>query len=91
MIITIFLALAAILAVFVLIVAMRPGNFRIAGGTNISAPPAIVFAHVNDLHRFQDWSPWAKQDPHALTTLKGHARATAPPSPGAGRRLARDA
>jgi hypothetical protein len=30
-----------------------------------------VFAHVNDLHKWQAWSPWAKQDPAAENTFEG--------------------
>lgn len=49
----------------------RPSEFRIARSTAISAPPAVVFAQVNNLHKWQDWSPWAKLDPNAKLTYSG--------------------
>jgi hypothetical protein len=38
---------------------------------NISAPPATVFAQVNDFHNWEAWSPWAKLDPAAKATFEG--------------------
>ncbi len=34
----------------------------------INARPADVYAHLDDLTRWQAWSPWAKLDPDALMT-----------------------
>ena len=63
--------LAVIVVVFVIVVALQPADFRIARSATMSAPPAAVFAQVNDLHKFQDWSPWAKLDPTAKTAFQG--------------------
>jgi len=49
-VINILIAVAAIIVVFVIIVAMRPADFRVTRTATISAPAAIVFAQVNDLH-----------------------------------------
>jgi uncharacterized protein YndB with AHSA1/START domain len=65
------LTLLVVLAVFLVIVAMQPAEFRVARSTTISAPPAVVFAQVNDLHKWQEWSPWAKLDPNSRTTFEG--------------------
>lgn len=51
--------------------AMKPSDFTIARSTTIAASPAAVFAEVNDLHRWDDWSPWAKLDPHASAEFSG--------------------
>ncbi|MDQ2660093.1 MAG: SRPBCC family protein, partial [Verrucomicrobiota bacterium] len=51
--------------------ASRRSHFRIARSATISAPPENVFAHVNDLHLFQDWSPWAKKEPEAEMSFSG--------------------
>jgi len=66
-----FLALLIVVAVFLAIVAMQPAEFRVARSATISAPPATVFAQVNDLHKWQEWSPWAKLDPNAKATFEG--------------------
>src|SRR3954465_10246229 len=60
-----------LIVVFVIVVALQPSHYRIARSTTISAPPAEVFAQVNDLHKFQDWSPWAKLDPDLKQTYEG--------------------
>lgn len=67
------LALAVLMVVFLLIVAMRPADFRVTRSTTISAPPATVFAQVNDFHKWDAWSPWAKLDPACRNTFEGAA------------------
>ena len=67
----ILIGLAAVIAIFLMVAACRPADFKIQRSVLISAPPAVVFAHVNDLHKFQEWSPWAKMDPGSKTTFEG--------------------
>jgi polyketide cyclase/dehydrase/lipid transport protein len=71
MLIKALIALAAIIVVFVVIVAMRPSEFRIMRTATISAPPPAVFGQVNDFHKWEAWSPWAKLDPAMKTTYEG--------------------
>jgi hypothetical protein len=71
MLIKILIALAVLLVVFVIIVAMRPDDFRVSRSATIPAPATAVFEQVNDLHKFQDWSPWAKIDPNCKVTYDG--------------------
>lgn len=54
-----------------LIVAGRPSAFVITRTASVSAPAANVFAQVNDLHRWDAWSPWAKLDPAMRQTFDG--------------------
>jgi hypothetical protein len=63
--------LAIIVVVFLAIVAMQPSEFRIVRSGNIAAPAADVFAQVNDFHKWEAWSPWAKLDPKAKNTYAG--------------------
>jgi fatty acid desaturase len=79
---TILLALAAIVAVLAVVVATRPAEFRVSRSAMIPAPPADVFAHVNDLHHWEAWSPWAKLDPQAKGTTTVRAPGRALRSPG---------
>ena len=67
------IALALIVIVFAIVVATRPADFRITRTATIAAPPAAVFAQVNDFHKWEAWSPWAKLDPTMKTTYDGPA------------------
>ena len=67
----ILIALAVIVVVFAAIVAMQPSEFRVTRTAAISAPPAAVFAQVNDLHKWEAWSPWVKLDPAMKKTYEG--------------------
>jgi uncharacterized protein YndB with AHSA1/START domain len=73
---TILIAVPVILIAFGIVVAMQPADFRITRTATISAPPADVFAQVNDFSKWQHWSPWAKLDPAAKSTFEGPAAGT---------------
>ncbi len=72
----ILIALAVVVIALVGVVAVQPSGFRIARTTTISAPPPAVFAHVNDLHKWEAWNPWAKLDPAMKQTYGGAAAGT---------------
>ncbi|MBI2826830.1 MAG: SRPBCC family protein [Planctomycetia bacterium] len=63
--------IAVIVIAFVAVVAMQPADFKIERTAGMSAPPAEVFAQVNDFHNWDAWSPWAKLDPAAKNTFEG--------------------
>jgi hypothetical protein len=67
----ILLGLAALIAVFLIVVAMQPDEFRVSRSASVAASPDRVFAQVNDFHNWQAWSPWAKLDPNAKATFEG--------------------
>jgi uncharacterized protein YndB with AHSA1/START domain len=67
-ILVVLLVVAAGLAV---VIAMQPATFLVTRTTSIAAPPETVFALVNDFHRWDAWSPWAKLDPAMRTTFSG--------------------
>jgi hypothetical protein len=67
----ILLGLAAIIAVFVVVVALQPSEFRITRSAVIASPAPDVFAQVNDFHKWEAWSPWAKLDPAAKAVFEG--------------------
>ncbi len=64
-------AIVVVLVVFLAIVALLPSEFRVVRSGNIAAPATDVFAQVNDFHKWQAWSPWAKLDPTAKNTYAG--------------------
>jgi polyketide cyclase/dehydrase/lipid transport protein len=67
----ILIALAAIVVLFLIVVAMQPADFTVERTATMAAPQADVFAQVNDLHKWDAWSPWAKLDPDAKMTFEG--------------------
>lgn len=67
----ILLGLAAVIVVFVIVVATRPTDFRVVRSTTVPAAPDAVFPYINDLKKWQEWSPWAKLDPNAKNTFEG--------------------
>jgi hypothetical protein len=64
-------AIAAVIVLFVLVVASRPAEFRVSRSALMSAPAAECFAQVNDFHNWDAWSPWNKFDPNAKHSLEG--------------------
>ena len=53
--------------------ATRPDTFRVERATVIKAPPAKVFALIDDFHQWAGWSPWEKLDPAMKRTHSGAA------------------
>jgi uncharacterized protein YndB with AHSA1/START domain len=81
--IAILLALAFIALLFIIVITGQPDEFTVSRSAKISAPPEKVFPHVNNLHQWEAWSPWAKLDPNAKNTFAG-------PASGAGASMAWD-
>ena len=71
MLIKALIALAVIVIVVVVVVAARPAEFRVARTARIAAPPAAVFAQVNDFHKWDAWNPWATLDPAMKQSYEG--------------------
>jgi hypothetical protein len=67
------IALVVLVAAFAGYVALQPSEFHVERGATIAAPAADVFGHVNDLHKWEAWSPWAKLDPAAKVGYEGAA------------------
>ena len=51
-----------------------PATAHVERQVHIEAPPATVFALVNDFRRINQWSPWLGTDPNALYTISGPPR-----------------
>ena len=67
----ILLAFVFVAIILIVVIAGQPDESTVARFATISAPPDTVFPHVNDLHRWEAWSPWAKRDPNATSTFSG--------------------
>ncbi len=75
--------IAALIAVLLVVIAMQPEDYRVTRSTTMAAPQQAVFEQVNDFHKWEAWSPWAKMDPNAKNTFEG-------PSSGEGSKLSWD-
>jgi hypothetical protein len=71
MLIKILIGLAVVIAIFLLVVAFQPSEFRVTRSASIPVPAPVVFEQVNDLHKWQAWSPWAKMDPASKIAFEG--------------------
>jgi hypothetical protein len=65
------IGLILLAAAFATVVWFQPDDYRLTRSATIAAPASVVFAEVNDLNRWEDWSPWAKLDPNARITFSG--------------------
>lgn len=67
------IALALVVAIggFAYVASQQPADFSITRSATIDAPADVVFSHVNNLHAWEAWSPWAKLDPNATATYEG--------------------
>lgn len=57
------IGIVALIAAVLLFAAMRPASFRIERSLDIKAPPERIFALVNALYQWRQWSPWENIDP----------------------------
>src|SRR2546429_2948068 len=67
----ILIAIVAIIVILLIVIAMRPADFRYARSATIAAPPGVVFGHVNDFKKMDTWSPWLKFDPNVKISHEG--------------------
>ena len=49
-----------LIAVVLILAAMRPDHFRIERSATIRAPAERIFPFIDDFHRWQAWSPYEK-------------------------------
>jgi uncharacterized protein YndB with AHSA1/START domain len=61
------------IAIFAVVAAVQPDEFKVSRSAVIPASPEQVFSQVNDFHKWEEWSPWAKLDPNSKETFSGPA------------------
>jgi uncharacterized protein YndB with AHSA1/START domain len=66
---TIAIVVVLLIAALLAYAATKPDTFRVQRATDIKAPPAKIFALLNDFHRWDAWSPWEKKDPAMKRTF----------------------
>ena len=71
MFVKILIGIAVVLALLAIFIATRPAEFSVSRAATINATPAAVFNQLNDFHKWEAWSPWAKMDPNAKNSFDG--------------------
>jgi len=69
----ILIGLVVLVAALGVFIATRPADFQITRSAVLPAAPPVVFAQVNDLRKWEAWSPWARLDPNSTATFSGPA------------------
>jgi len=60
-----------LLALMIAAIAAQPSQFNVSRSLLIAAPREVLFSCVNNLQKWQSWSPWAQLDPNAKTVFEG--------------------
>lgn len=79
----ILLGLGALVAIVLTVAAFQPASYSLSRSTVVAAPPAKVFAEIEDPRRYNAWNPFAKMDPESKMSYEG-------PSSGIGAAVAWD-
>lgn len=64
-------AVAAVVVIFLVVVALQPSDFRIERSATMRAPAPAAYAQVNDFQNWRAWSPWEKIDPALKRQYEG--------------------
>ena len=67
----ILIGLAIVIVVLVIFIALQSSTYHVERSATMNAPAPAVFAQVNDFHKWNAWSPWAKLDPAMKQTFEG--------------------
>ncbi len=65
------IALAILVAVVLVLAAMRPNTFRVQRSIDIDAPADKIFPLINDYRNWGSWSPYEHVDPAMQRTFSG--------------------
>jgi len=63
--------IVVIVAICCVVVAIQPAHYHVERSATINAPALLVFNQVNDFHKWDTWSPWARLDPNMKTSYEG--------------------
>jgi len=64
-------AIAAVVVIFLIVVALQPSDFKVERSATLRAPAPAAFAQVNDFQNWRAWSPWEKVDPALKRQYEG--------------------
>jgi hypothetical protein len=67
----ILIAIPALLILFLLVVALLPGDFRIQRSIVVNTDMEKAFQQANDFHKSNIWNPWMNFDPKIQISYEG--------------------
>jgi uncharacterized protein YndB with AHSA1/START domain len=67
----VFGGLLGLIALLLLVAAIRPSDFRIARSLLVAAPPEKIFPWLNSPKKFHEWSPYREKDLSAKNEFSG--------------------
>lgn len=67
----ILIGLLAVVVGILFLATTKPDNFSVQRSAVMTAPPAKIFALINDFHLWGGWSPWEHRDPAMQRTFGG--------------------
>jgi hypothetical protein len=73
MLVKILIAVVVVVLGLAAYIATRPAEFQVVRSATFAAPAPAVFAQVNELRKWEAWSPWAKKDPQMKQSYEGPA------------------
>src|SRR6185436_205415 len=73
MLVKILIGVAVVIGLLLIVIVTRPATFSVTRSANMAATPAAIFAQLNDFHKWEAWSPWAKLDPNCKNSFEGPA------------------
>ncbi len=73
MILRVIIVIAVLVALVLILAAIKPKTFRIQRSISIDAPPERVFTLIDNLHYWARWAPQDRDDPCMRTTYSGPA------------------
>lgn len=68
------LAMLVLVAVVLVLAALRPDSFRIERSVIVQAPPQAIYPQIADFRRWQAWSPYENLDPAMRRSYEGAER-----------------
>ncbi len=68
---TLFVVITVAIVAILGLASTKPATYHVERSLTMAAPPQTVYAVLNDLHRFPEWSPWQKLDPAMKITHDG--------------------
>ena len=65
------LGTASLAGIFAAVALGLPSHVTVSRSVVINAPESVIFPYLNNLHRFEDWSPWRARDPQLAVSYGG--------------------
>lgn len=67
----ILIVLVVLVAGVLIFASTRPDHYHVDRSVTIAAPPAVIFAQLEDFKKWPAWSPWEKRDPQMKKSFEG--------------------